>query len=137
MDRDELITGLTNSNVKLSTRLEQLAKEFVGLRDDLLSVRRVIVELHATIDEERHESRHQLQVIGERLAVISKDVDDAEKAVREVTGSHPTVALDVSDTDRTIGKFVRTSWRKAWPWFASTTVGGGLIHLLHALHILK
>lgn len=77
-----LVHMLANSVAALAARLERVVEE-------LLLVRRTNTDMHATIDEHRHEQRHQLQLINERLAVLSKDVDDVEKVAREVTGQYP------------------------------------------------
>jgi hypothetical protein len=135
MDRDELITALTNSNVKLATRLEQLTKAFSDVREDLLAVKRELAQQNDTRELERHEIRLRDGAIGERLAVVTNEVSHVEKAVREITGAHPRVDLDITDsekTDRTIGKVVRgVLSHRVLPWLVSA--GLGIWHLAEKL----
>lgn len=73
------------------------------------SIDRVLLQLQAATNAmeqaelNQHELRHELKVISERLAVISKDVDDVERAAREATGSFKRAAGGDSSKHAAVG----------------------------------
>lgn len=67
---------------------EKIAESLHNATEAMLAVRREVHDGNAALDGHQHELRAALVKIGERLAVIGKDVDDVERVTREATGAH-------------------------------------------------
>jgi hypothetical protein len=110
MTRDDLVERLANSVMMLSAenrnvagRMHSICEHLHSATEAMLAAKREVHDLASSLDSHQHEMRAALGKIGERLAVIAKQTDDAEKAAgaaaseakatREATGARgPTVA---------------------------------------------
>ncbi len=79
-----------------ATQVLALAGKVERANEIQLLVRQQLTEIHA----ERSETRYALEHIGRQLAVLSKDVDDVERATREITGAHRLIEPEKTDKQR-------------------------------------
>jgi hypothetical protein len=91
------------------------------------SIDRLLLQLQAVTNAQtestnaQYEVRLGIQRIGERLAILSKDVDDVERATREATGSF---ALSVRDPEKHVAVGVIEAFGKLPRWSQSLIVAG-------------
>ncbi len=84
---DNLLSRVDKSmelNRLLADRTLVLANSTNKLTEELLIVRQRLTEIY----DQREHTRSGLDLIFQKLAVISKDVDDVEKVAREASGVH-------------------------------------------------
>lgn len=115
----DAILANTSANTQLRVSLERLLFQYQSLETTL------------------HELRLKLETALERLAVISKDVDDVERATREATGSFKLATKDDAAKPTVVGalhafaaapKFAQALIVIA---FVALALSGWLARLLH------
>ncbi len=125
---ERLLTELVRENAQLRDLLKSASDRMLALAAPMERTARASEEIQALTINEVREIRLAIQRIETNSALIAKDIDDVQRDVREVTGSHPT-QLDVDDTtktDQTIGKVVRSIAPvvvKIFPWLAAGALG--------------
>lgn len=97
-----LLASSTNRQIVLIDRLEKSTTTGDKLTEAILGFRQKAADLYDQNEERRGEINLGLRGIDEKLAVLSKDVDDVERATREATGTHrikkTPVAVSVLNT---------------------------------------
>lgn len=118
-----IIVAQIDKSHELSTamadRLLILADKVEKNTEVKLSLRRLLTELSQDLDARERDWRHELVKVGQALAVISKDVDDVDKGVREASIRFATQKATPAeiDTDKLLGKGIRFLFTH-WKWIA-------------------
>lgn len=139
---DPIVERLANNTLLLAQELRNTSKQFERTAEAVHSATEAMLatkrEVHdalgpgGAVDGVIREVRYELNQVNERLAVISKDVDDVEKAAREATGAHVLVAK--ADTkEGLLRAFGEQPWFTQLLVVVTAVLAGGFGHWLISL----
>ncbi len=129
----DLVGVLLRENQQLRDLVKSAGDHMLALAAPMQRTAKASEEIAARENTVMWQMAQDIAAIRTALAVQGDNLKDVQ---REITGAHPLVPLEVDDTDKAIGKFVRGIFKRGWTKIVAAAAGGlttgGLIHWLIA-----